>query len=92
VLDVKKLVEPTRVFLIDLGKRLRGIREAKGLSQRMVAERIRTDRANYARIEHGKANVTIETLLGIAGAIGVDLRVEFGALADPMPRERRSAR
>lgn len=35
-------------------------------------------RSNYARIERGSTNVTIDTLLRIAKGIGVKVRIEFG--------------
>jgi len=47
------------------------------LSQEKLAAKIDMTRCNYARIERGSTNVTIETLLRIARGIGVDLEVGF---------------
>ena len=48
-----------------------------------MAERIGMTRTNYARIEHGKTNVTIETLLRVAEGLGTELKIAVGT-----PRRR----
>lgn len=54
---------------------LRAARETRGLSQQAVATTRKTDRSNYARIEAGRANVTVDTLLAVARALGSELSI-----------------
>lgn len=35
-------------------------------------------RANYVKIERGKKNVTVDTLLRIADGLGVEMTIDFG--------------
>lgn len=60
-----------------LGKRLRKIRSARGLSQEEVAELAALHPKHLARVERGIANVTIATLVAISKAYGVRLKVLF---------------
>lgn len=71
--DVLRLAE-------GIGEQVRAAREAAGLSQEAVAEKIGMTRTNYARIEHGKTNVTIETLIRIASGLGLTVAVELRAV------------
>lgn len=52
-------------------------REAKRMSQRDLAEKLKTKQQTVSRIERGAQNVTIETLDRIAKALGRDLQVRF---------------
>lgn len=56
-----------------IGDHIRTAREAAGLTQQQVAERIGMDRATYNRIEMGHAAALIDSLIRIADAIGVEL-------------------
>lgn len=47
------------------------------LSQATVAKRVGMTRTNYARIEYGKTNVTIDTLLRVADGIGLGLQIKL---------------
>ena len=49
-----------------LGKKIAQIREKKKLSQYKLAKEIFTDQSNLARIEDGKVNPTVKTLLKIS--------------------------
>lgn len=59
--------------LARLGKRVRRLRQEKGLSQEEVAERAALDAKHLQAIEGGQANVTFASLVGIAKALGVKL-------------------
>ena len=48
------------------------IRVERGLTQEVVAERLDWDPAAVSRIERGKRNVTVRTLVQIARALGVE--------------------
>jgi transcriptional regulator with XRE-family HTH domain len=61
--------------LARLGKRVRRLRQEKGLSQEDAAELAAIDSKHLQNIEGGRANVTFASLLGIARALGVRLSV-----------------
>ena len=61
-----------------IGKQIKAARIDAGLSQESVAKAIGMSRTNYARIEYGLTNVTIESLLRIADGLGVKLTVALG--------------
>lgn len=81
----------TRVlrFARRIGEQIRTARIEAKLSQAAVADRIGMTRGNYARIEHGETNVTIETLLRIAEGLGLDLTIMIHA--KPSDASRRSS-
>jgi len=60
-------------FLIQLGQRLKKIRQEKGLSQSEVANLCGKERQSYERVENGRINPTIWYLKHIADALGVSL-------------------
>ena len=62
-MDAKKL----------FGLCVKGLREAAGISQEELGMRIGTDQAYVSRIEAGMINPTLETMVEIAKALGVDL-------------------
>jgi len=55
-----------------LGDRLRIERQRVGVTQMDLANLAGLNVANYGRIERGVGNPSIETLLRIAGVLGVD--------------------
>lgn len=65
----------TKARLEALGRDLRRARESVGVSRNRAALRVRMDPANYAKIERGQKNVTFDTLLRIADALGLELRI-----------------
>jgi transcriptional regulator with XRE-family HTH domain len=64
---------------MDIGEKIRHIREAKSLSQKEVISAIGMAPAMYSRIESGKTEPSISTLEKIAKALGVDLFEFFGS-------------
>jgi transcriptional regulator with XRE-family HTH domain len=54
-----------------LGKAIRVTRTEKGLTQEGFALANRINRSYYGAIERGEANLTIETIVTIAKALGV---------------------
>jgi transcriptional regulator with XRE-family HTH domain len=73
----KKLSARTADRLDRVGEDLRKTRRVLGVSRVAIAQRLRMHPMNYAHIEQGKQNVTIDTLLRIADALGVELVVGF---------------
>lgn len=60
-------------FLLLLGKRIKELRIKKGLSQLELAVNMENHAEQIGRIERGKHNVSICTLLQIADSLGVSL-------------------
>lgn len=69
-----------------LGKRIRRLREEKGVSQEEFAALADLDRAYYGGIERGERNVAVLNLIKIA----VVLEVEVGELFPTLAVLRRS--
>lgn len=72
-----KVNAATRAKLIEIGKTIRGVRERQGVSQADLAEEIDMYRENYIRIEKGRVNLTVESMMRIAEGLGLDLSVRF---------------
>ena len=62
---------------MDIGEKIKKIREAKGLSQKEVALAVNMDQSQYSKIEKGKTDPTTATLQKITNAIGVSLAEIF---------------
>ena len=60
-------------FLIEFGKRLQKLREAKGLSTREFAYKADISHSSVGRLEAGQTNPSLTTLVKIAEALDVDL-------------------
>jgi transcriptional regulator with XRE-family HTH domain len=69
--DVKSYVAKRRV---EIGQRIRAVREKKGLSQAQAAEVLGCTRVTYTRIELGQAELTVSELEYLAKAWGVSLK------------------
>ncbi len=78
-LATTKLDPNTQRYLRTFGDLLRQTREDHDVSQYVLAAAAGMTRTNYARIEGGNVNVTLDTMLRIANAIGVDLEIRFRA-------------
>jgi transcriptional regulator with XRE-family HTH domain len=52
-------------------------RTAANLTQAQLADRLKTDQGNVARLERGRTQATIRTLKRIAEATGHSLTVDF---------------
>ncbi len=58
---------------MDIGKRVRKIRESKGLTQTEVADKIDMDQSQYSRLEKNTTDPSVSTLNRIASALGINL-------------------
>ncbi len=65
--------KPLEVALRSLGLRVHEIRRKRGLTQEQTAAELGMEVTNYARIEQGRANVTVKTLLRLAECFDVAL-------------------
>jgi transcriptional regulator with XRE-family HTH domain len=71
-----KIDKRTKPLLVGLGRHLRRVREALGIPQVVLAQKIGIEPPNLSRIEHGEKNLTIDTLRRIAEGLGVELVVK----------------
>jgi transcriptional regulator with XRE-family HTH domain len=76
----------TKTVLRALGARIGELRAAAGITQEQASERLGMLTPNYARIEQGRANATIDTLVRIAKAFDVDVLELFRAPKNPTRR------
>ncbi len=56
-----------------MGKNLKRIRTAKGISQGEISRKLEVDKSFVSNIENGKTNPTLSTIVKIAKAIGVSV-------------------
>ncbi|MDI1451771.1 helix-turn-helix transcriptional regulator [Polyangium sp. 6x1] len=61
----------TSPLLVEIGARIRDIRLEQGMSLDQLARRSGVAKGNLSSTEHGRVNITVETCLRIAGALGV---------------------
>ena len=77
----------------EVGRMVHELREARGLSQRELAERMGTTQSVVGRLEAGGSRPTIVTLERVAHALGLRLEVRFeDTRRAPTVRTRRPAR
>lgn len=62
---------------LQLARRVRAAREAKGLSQEKLAKLVGTKQPSIARLESGKVVPRLDLLERIASAVGMRLEVRF---------------
>ncbi len=55
-----------------VGRRLRALREARGLSQESLAEELGFHRTYWGSLERGERNLTLGSLTQLAERLGVD--------------------
>ena len=78
----------TAAILKELGKRIAELRRAKGFTQETAAERLGMLAPNYARIEQGRLNVTVDTLVRIVKMLEDDVKIA-DLFVPPTTTERR---
>ena len=62
---------------IAFGSNLRELRKEKELSQYKLYKMANVERANIARIENGKFNLSIGVMIKLAAALGKDIEINF---------------
>jgi ribosome-binding protein aMBF1 (putative translation factor) len=62
---------------IRLAREIRALRQARGLSQRDLAELVGTTQSAIARLEGGHVSPSLTTLDRVADALGVELSLRF---------------
>lgn len=71
------VITPIEAQRIRIGKRLRELREAKGMSARELAFMTRIDPSNLSKIEQGKHAVGVDTLNKIAYYLDAEVQINF---------------
>src|SRR5438876_11632243 len=82
---------PDEDFLLFLGKRVRQLRNLRGLTRKTVARESDVSERHLAQLEAGEGNVSIVLLSRIAAALNVSL-VELFALEADEPAEKQMIR
>lgn len=75
----KKEIETAK---LNFGKNLQKIRESKNLSLLEVSYNCSIDNSKISKIEHGKFNVTLSTILELAKGLEVNPKKLFDFLVD----------
>jgi transcriptional regulator with XRE-family HTH domain len=68
------LNEQDQQYLLALGRNILKVRMEMNMSQQDVANKCRVERARIGKIENGKIDVQLMTIVNIATALGVDVR------------------
>ncbi|MCB1928082.1 MAG: helix-turn-helix transcriptional regulator [Rhodocyclaceae bacterium] len=71
--DLPTPVTPDQAFLRDLGRRVREVRDRRGMTRKLVASEAQVSERHLAHLESGEGNVSIVLLRHIAAALGVSL-------------------
>jgi transcriptional regulator with XRE-family HTH domain len=61
-----------------LGKAIRSARESRGYTQEGFARKVGIDRSYYGAIERGEFNLSVDTILKVAAALGMTAGELFG--------------
>jgi transcriptional regulator with XRE-family HTH domain len=71
------------IVLRDVGQRVRKLRQARGLTQVVVARELKVATQRVQFIEAGKANLTLETLVAIANTLDAPIEAFFTTAGTP---------
>lgn len=77
---------PQRV-IADIGRRIAELREARGWTQERFAEVLRIAPQNVARLEQGRADFRVSTLVRVARVLGADARALWEIPLSRKPRK-----
>lgn len=58
---------------IKVGQKIKQARESKGLTQQELAYLCNMEKSNISRIESGRTNLTLKTLLAISNALSIQM-------------------
>jgi transcriptional regulator with XRE-family HTH domain len=76
---------------IDVGERLRALRQFRRCTLRVIAERSGLSESFLSQVERGRSSASIASLRRIAGALGVSMADLFEPNGEPGPRVLRQA-
>jgi putative transcriptional regulator len=75
---------------VDIRKRIRDLRKAKGMSAKEVSERMGISRPFYTQLEGGTRRLSVRYLEGIAKALSTTPSELYSDDGPPMPNQPRS--
>ena len=75
-MNTKKTIRPFATF-DEMIKAMIRIRLQQGMTQKELAEKIKTKQANISRLETGRANPSVDFLQKIARALDRQLKITF---------------
>ena len=82
--------EPQSEAARQLGERLRALRQKAACSQEEIANLAGMNVSNYGKIERGLGNPEFDTLVRLAGVLGVDTaELVQGITHESLPEKRR---
>ncbi len=70
------------MITVEFGKRIKKLRNVRGISQEKFALSIDMDRTYYATVESGRRNISLENINKIAKGLGVSLSELFEGVHD----------
>jgi transcriptional regulator with XRE-family HTH domain len=73
----EKTAPETKALLKELGLHIRATRREAGISRKKLAAALGMSLNNYARIEQGGSNLTVDTLLRVSRGLGANLVVKL---------------
>jgi DNA-binding XRE family transcriptional regulator len=70
-------VENEKQILLELSMQLKRTREKAGMTQAQLAKKLKTNKGNISRMENGKQNLTVGSIIKVAGALNRPVRIEI---------------
>lgn len=67
------MISESEIYIL-IGKKIKTIRESKGLTQQNLADLCDFEKSNVSRIESGRTNITIKNLYKISKALNLKLQ------------------
>lgn len=66
-------MNPEKKYIRHIGKRIRELREARGLSQEQLATEADVDNSHLGKLERGEGNPTLKLIFRVATALNVEV-------------------
>ena len=66
-------MEPSKINFEKVGENIRMHRKAKGFKQEWLGRKVNLNKSEISRIENGKRNTSVKTLVQIAVVLEIDL-------------------
>lgn len=71
------MTDPLSTNLQLFSQRLKSIRKQSGLTQAEIAFALGMDDGNYRKVENGKTNPTLKTIVSVCSVLGISLHEFF---------------
>ncbi len=66
-----------QIQLEEIGQKIRKVREEKGLTQEQLEKACGMEEADICKLEAGNMNASLQTMVGVAEALGIRLAALF---------------